>query len=939
MSYSVVMQVAQLALSEHKRNTGGTLTRETIAEKVDEILTIRTLSSGIDREALIRDLEERFTVWTDDAQVLRGDDDHKQWLGTRRGEIEWRFWERYKLFLGGTLPPAALDSVDKVTDQVLGELEDPARPAPWDRRGLMMGHVQSGKTANYTGLICKAADAGYKVIVVLAGLHNNLRSQTQVRLDEGFLGYKSVRPTRGAAAFEKTGVGTLDPRPRADSVTNRAERGDFSRAVARQFGIHPGGNPLLFVVKKHVSVLQNLLSWIGASADGMDAETGRRFHRNVPLLVIDDEADQASVDTRTMTIDADGNPDDEHDPTRINELVRRLFIAFEKSAYVGYTATPFASIFIHERARTRELGEDLFPRSFIINLPAPSNYTGASRIFGIQDDGSANLDQQDPLPIIRTVKDHAASEARDETSGWMPPKLEARTGHVPLWDGEGRVPPSLREAMLCFLLSTAVRGSREPHPQFNSMLIHVVRFTRVQEIVKEQVERELMSIRNRLLHGDGERKPTIRDDLKELWETDYVPTSTQCGIPLPLWADVETSLTKVANSVQVRIINGSARDALDYEEHRDTGMSLIAVGGDKLSRGLTLEGLTVSYFLRASKMYDTLMQMGRWFGYREEYVDVCRLYTTNELVSWFAHIASATEELRTEFDYMFSMRATPREYGLKVLAHPVLVVTSAVKMRTGTPMRLSYSGDISETIIFYRDDEKLRRNKDAVSTLLGGLGSPASGNMIGGYMWMACPATTVLEFLANYASHPDALRADTGLLQRYIRAQNELGELREWAVFLASSGVAAGTESVWKMAEDMGIGRVGLIERQPFPITQLPGRYSIRRLVSPADESRDLSEDERCNGRTETVRLWEESTRKNKSPEPPEEPSGRAIRLVRPKDRGLLLIYPLDGTKAGLPRDPPVMGIALSFPKSDTAREVEYRVNNVFTEAGDYDSL
>lgn len=937
MSYTTALQIAQITLSERRQKSGQPLKKEEIAAQVDEILTMPAVASGVDRDTLIRDLEERFTIWSDDAQILHGLDDHRPWLSARRGDFSWRFWERYRLLIGNSLAPAIVENIDKVTGDILGELEDTTRDGPWDRRGLVMGNVQSGKTGNYTGLICKAADAGYKVIVVLAGLYNNLRSQTQVRLDEGFLGYKSIPPRAGGTSFEKTGAGLLDPGPKADSVTNRAETGDFNRTVAAHFGIHPGGNPLLFVVKKNVSVLENLLGWIRSSADGVDAETGRRYHRSIPLLVIDDEADQASVDTKTITIDAEGNPDQDHNPTRINELIRSLLVAFDKSAYVGYTATPFANIFIHEKARTKDLGEDLFPRSFIINLPTPSNYTGAAKVFGIRDESGVGLTESSPLPVVRIVMDHAASEDRAETGGWMPPRLTARTAHVPLVNGERRVPPSLREAMLCFLLSTVVRGIREPKPQLNSMLIHVVRFTLVQEIVKQEVERELAAIRSRIVDGDGERVPTIGDELRELWETDYVRTSAELSMELPTWPEVAKHLVKAVGEIQVRIINGSAADALDYESARESGLSLIAVGGDKLSRGLTLEGLTVSYFLRASKMYDTLMQMGRWFGYREKYLDLCRLYTTAELESWFEHVAGATEELRLEFDYMFSIGATPREYGLKVRAHPALLVTSAVKMKTGTALRLSYSGDISETIIFDPREQKIRSNRDAVVALITRLGRVESGDAVGGYLWAGCRVSTVLEFLVTYQSHPDALRADTRLLQRYIQAQVDQGELTEWGVFLASSG-RSGTK--WRIAEELGVGPIGLIEREPYPEgTVRIDRYSIRRLVSPADEARDLSNGERAMAMEQTVRLWRESARKNKSADPPTELSGRAIRIARPKTRGLLIIYPLDGTRAELASDPPVMGIAISFPKSDTAREIEYKVNNVFTQVGDYDSL
>ena len=633
--HQTALNMCQLALASKKESGRDALTREDIAESVDQVMSMSMFAGVVGREALIEELEQIFTVWSNDLTVIGNDVDHLPWLAQKRAEIDWRFWNRYRLFMINRqkLSPAAIDTIEKVSEEVLGRIEDPEREGAWDRRGLVMGNVQSGKTATYTGLICKAADAGYKVIIVLAGLHNNLRSQTQVRLDEGFLGYKAAPPSSGGTTFEPTGVSEFGTSAKADSVTNRHEKGDFNTQVARHFAIHPGGHPLLFVVKKHGTVLKNLLGWIHASADSKDPETGRKFHRHISLLVIDDEADQASVDTKVGAIDEDGLPDEDHDPARINRRIRSLLFSFEKSAYVGFTATPFANIYIHENAKTKDLGDDLFPRSFIVNLPAASNYAGAARIFGIPEDDDADLDAIKPLPIVRFVKDHAKSDDLDEAEGWMPPKLIDKTGHVPLYNGKRTIPPSLRKALMSFLLSTAVRSIREPGPLFNSMLIHVVRFTNVQNIVKEEVEAELSDMVSRLQHGDGARKPTLSEELRALWEEDYAPTTASFGSEheLPDWDSVAAALPRVAASILVRSINGSALDALDYEVHRETGLNIVAVGGDKLSRGLTLEGLTVSYFLRCSRMYDTLMQMGRWFGYKEKYLDVCRLFTTKEL--------------------------------------------------------------------------------------------------------------------------------------------------------------------------------------------------------------------------------------------------------------------------------------------------------------------
>jgi hypothetical protein len=328
------------------------------------------------------------------------------------------------------------------------------------------------------------------------------------------------------------------------------------------------------------------------------------------------------------------------------------------------------------------------------------------------------------------------------------------------------------------------------------------------------------------------------------------------------------------------------------------------------------------------------MQMGRWFGYKEKYLDVCRLFTTSDLYGWFQHIAAATEELRIEFDQMVSVGATPKEYGLKVRSHPLMLVTSAVKMRSGTTLSLSYAGDISETIIF--DNKKGHLNNlGVVTTLLNSLGDPEiGGGRSGGYFWRNIEAERVLEFLGQYETHPEARRADTRLLSRYIRRQNDQNELISWSVLLASSGLSSAND----LTEYFGGRSVGAIQREYFG-EKIDGRYTIRRLVSPSDEIRDLGDDERRLALERTVENWSVSKRKDKSPEPPTAASGRGIRFARPKEKGLLLLYPLDGKTAGTPDSTPVVGMAISFPSSDTAQAIEYTVNNVFTIAGDYDDL
>ncbi len=914
------------------------ITREIIADSVTRVLALNPQwRQGIDAENLTRELEARFSVWIGRETSLIDEEDHISWLSANRGDISWRYSDRYRLFLGSKWPQRSIEVMDDITDRILGLLENPQRPGAWDRRGLVVGHVQSGKTANYISLICKAADAGYKLFVVLAGIHNNLRSQTQLRLDEGFLGYES-RPHRETQrrALRLIGVGPLDPELRTDTITNRNERGDFSRAVARNFSINPGGRPLLFVVKKNARVLNNLLDWVEWAANSQDPATGSRIVTDVPLLVVDDEADHASVDTNEQPFDENGEPDPDHDPTAINKCIRRLLRYFEKSAYVGYTATPFANIFIHESARTAQEGEDIFPRSFIINLPVPSNYAGPVRIFGLNNIGDDPSNPIQPLPLIREIQDNTESAQPNERAGWMPPRH--RNGHRPLYGGLSEVPPSLRNAIYSFILSCCVRQLRGQVRVHNSMLVHVTRFTSVQQAVFIQVREEIDSIRRRIRRGEGNASATIYSILRQLWESDFVPTTCSMNgsqFPIPQWSSIEPLLDQVVSSIEVRQINGSVRDVLDYESNMDTGLNVIAIGGDKLSRGLTLEGLVVSYFLRASRMYDTLMQMGRWFGYRPDYLDLCRLYTTPELIEWYEHITEANEELRQEFDHMAAVGGTPRDYGLKVRSHPALMITSRVKLRTGVELQLSFSGSVSETVVFHRDHQILEQNIRACERLIRTIGSPTEISPVrnrpegrqhrwdAAYLWKDIPANEILSFLAQFSTHPANQRVDARLLSEYIEKQNRISELQNWTVAV----IAGESEnySICGLDVPMTIRspntRSVSIEQQ-----HSEGRHIIGRLLSPRDEAIDLD--------LEAYQAALAQTRQDsltiKRTEVPNTPSGPRIREHRHPNQGLLLLYALSPRPAEINSPFPIIGVGISFPFSERANHITYRVNNIY---------
>lgn len=933
MSTEKVVKFTQDLLLEDDPQT---ISPALIGERIDEIIVgFPRYRDTYDRDAVIAELVRRFSGWIGSDKTIKSEVGHVPWLDSARKE-DWRYWRRYSEMLESKMSWTVVDALDKSTDSVLGLLEDPRREGPWDRRGLVVGHVQSGKTGNYTGLICKAADAGYKIIIVLAGLHNNLRSQTQMRLDEGFLGYE----THPAAADIRTiGVGLIDKDPaiRPNYVTNRTDRGDFNASRAAALGISPEQRPWLFVVKKNKTVLNRLLHWIqGHVSDAQEKDSGRKIVTHLPLLLIDDEADHASVDTGEQLYDQDGQPDDEHQPTAINSAVRRILHTFTRSAYVGYTATPFANIFIHEQNETSAEGPDLFPSSFIINLAASSSYVGPAQVFGLLGPEG----RTEGLPLYREVSDHSSEDGK---SGWMP--HSHRNGYIPKADGPDAIPLSLQKAIDSFFLTMAARVLRGQGKDHASMLIHVTRFTSVQKAVLDQVEDYVKSLKQRLSRRVGHEKAEAR--MRQLWEDDFIPTSAKARTdfpafgPIPELPDFESILEilpDVISDTDVRMINGTAKDALDYADRGEKGLKVIAIGGDKLSRGLTLEGLCTSYFLRTSKMYDTLMQMGRWFGYRPSYIDLCRLYTTRELTEWFGHIADASEELREEFDLMAASGATPREFGLKVQSHPVLMVTSRLKMRSARSLMLSFSGQVVETISLFSDRDTLKRNFDATVRLVGRLGEGESDPVRErggsrqswkGRLWENVSSENIISFLTDYRTHSDAYKVNSKLLAEFVNAMNGSGELTDWTVAVVGGGQGQSVELVPGLNVDMLIRT-----------SNQPDRYSIGRLLSPRDETLDLSSAAWDAALATTRDAWQADAARLKTREEPTQPSGLAVRRVRgvgghgvsgdPK-RALLLLYLLDPSEArsdikGLP---PVVAFGISFPASGAGVKVEYKVNNV----------
>lgn len=652
-----------------------------------------------------QELEDYFDVKSEKGTIIQGKEQQSRdtlwWSNKRKQECDNHYWNRYKEYISNDLPRDVIKTVDDDTDQVMDNIENPDIEE-FSRYGMVVGHVQSGKTSNYISLICKAADSGYKFIVVIAGGMNNLRSQTQKRLDEGFIGRDETNEV-GAGRFGKIQKEKI---PISLTTTYRDFNKQDAERNSHSLNFDNVNVPILLVIKKNTKTLDNVIEWLTKQYKNGDISKHA-------LLLIDDESDYASINTK-----------DEDDPTAINKKIRRLISLFRKSVYVAYTATPYANIFIDHKAEIDAVGADLFPKDFIYALKAPSNYFGAQKIFLETD-----------RKYLREINDY---------KGYIP--LEHKKDFY-----VQEIPESLYEAMRVFIINISVRRLKGQGDKHNSMLIHVTRFTNVHKQIaifaQDYIERIKKEINVYGRMNDAENYSSTINSIKLTYEKEYKNLNFN-------WKEVLNSICDSVGSVIVREVHQGPTIRLEYKDDYPT--NAIVIGGTSLARGFTLEGLSVSYFLRRTVFYDTLMQMGRWFGYRTNYEELCRIYMTSDMIDNFDVITRATKELFFTLEEMNEERKTPNDFGLAVRQHPdsILQVTARNKQKNAADycFEMNLDGSAKETSWLNSDLNIRNNNLNAVKNVVNKLqdNKILYDKINGSYLWKDVNKSIVIDFLDKF---------------------------------------------------------------------------------------------------------------------------------------------------------------------------------------------
>lgn len=823
------------------------------------------------------------------------------WYDEQRRDQSSFYWKSYERYL---LQEKSWDSknvavLDSTSTDVVADLRDPLSEDPRTTRGLVVGYVQSGKTANFTGVIAKAMDAGYRLIIVLGGLQNTLRNQTQRRIDKELVGREILEASsdeyiadsdwsefnRHGAIPERDGAFNID-RLTTSTQDFRNPVGDLSRLRfhkaepslpfnhPKNLGRHPAK---LIVIKKNKTPLENLLKALDK------AQKAGTSWMEVPSIIIDDESDQASLNSKKPT------PSQRQERTVINGLIVNILSVLKRGQYVGYTATPFANVFVNP-----DDADDLFPSNFISSLPRPDGYMGVQDFY-------------DP---------------RETPKSYPEPKTNYGCYVRPV-EGEDNKEENLPRAIDAFVLSGAIKLFRQEKDgkkyKHHTMLVHLTTSVNEHRLLKIMID-SLFSNAAYATGGSGFAR------LKALWESDYrlicnggrhddgsVPITFSDLTPF-----IGACVSRIiADGACTLVLNGDDREnAPDFDK---SGVWKIIVGGAKLSRGYTVEGLTISYYRRVAGAADTLMQMGRWFGYRDGYRDLVRLYIgTNEpkgkkeridLYEAFRGVCDDEEEFRSQLRLYSRLqgdeRLTPKQIPPLVPSH-MLMPTAKNKMYNAKLLFVNFGGEQKQSTIASTDRGIKESNEKAMVALL--KQSKATEKVVATQQegksveFKAFVGTTtpdnMKKFLRSYKFGPTVQdQGQLPLIWEYVDGLHGDPEIQRW-VIISPQFANESHKAPWSVP---GVGDFSIRRRERVGDGQK--RYNV------FTESRHVTAAEVLTGTSKSAIPGNSSTEE----------------LLRP-GTAVMLFYPvLTGSEIDQ-NQIPTMGFSLIFPKNKIKRRIRYGV-------------
>lgn len=702
-----------------------------LGDKIDDLIEIFK-SSGIPEETL-RTIKENIEREINKIRTLKeppscnNKTENDSWyLGPKDTD---QFWPKYKeLLKKNGWDDQSIEKIDHASTKIISFLEPPGK-GKFYTRGLVLGYVQSGKTSNFTAVISKAADIGYRFFIILSGITNSLRNQTQKRLNKDLLDlnrdtWVSLTDVNSDAGFHRYNIHAL--------LTNKAHQKYFC------------------VIKKNSNRLTDLLNWLNSDITDV--------LKDCPVILIDDEADQASINIGEKNNDEN---EIESERSKINDLIIRILEKLTKKAYIGYTATPFANILIDPYDEN-----DLYPRDFIISLPKPKDYLGTETIFGRE---TIQFDDKNEtyhgLDIINIVSPEELNRLSPEDQ-----KGSEREAFEP------KLTDSLKNAILYFLMASTARFVKENKLSNSTMLIHTTRLKDIQNKFKPILEDFLRKINENLDNNNQ----NFFNNLENLWDNQHVDSS------FIKFDQIYKKFKDISKTIKI-IIQNSTSDEDILTEYETNQRPYIIVGGNILSRGLTLEGLIVSFYIRDAKSYDTLLQMGRWFGFHKNYKELIRIWITQELHDFFVHIATVEQEIRYDIQRYEDQNITPLDFSVRIRTHPSLKVTSPLKMRSAVPVDVSYSGKRVETTYFkHKDENWLKSNINAVKNFINKIKmrNIQEENLKSHFILKDIDCNLIIDFLNNYKIHENQKELQNTLIIDYLKTHEDYH--KKWNVIIIS---------------------------------------------------------------------------------------------------------------------------------------------------------